>query len=188
MLTRLNVDFELEEIDLSDKPRDFVELSPTGKVPMIVEDDFVLYESQVINDYLVDRHGWEDAYPEDLRLEYRHKVAMKQWDGTVLEPVYASLADDDALAEHWGDIEPELEYLADVVSVTESTDNLLAFHLAPFWARFQWLSEYTDFPDRVRGIDGLAGWLDSTLEEEPVRGTLPDRDWAVKQYEKNYVD
>lgn len=184
----MDVDFQLEEIDLSDKPSDFVELSPTGKVPMIVEDDFVLYESQVINDYLVDRHDWDEAYPEDLRLKYRQKVAMKQWDSTVLEPVYASLSEDSVLSEQWGDIEPELEYLSGVISATESTDNLLAFHLAPFWARFCWLSEHTSFTERVRKLDGIADWLDSTLEEEPVRETLPDRDWAIEQYEKNYVE
>lgn len=185
----MNIDFELNEIDLSDKPDEFVELSPTGKVPMIVEDDFVLYESQIINDYLVERHGWEQAYAEDLRGEYRQKVAMKQWDNVILEPVYISLSDSDTLDDNWDDMSNELDYLGDVLDRTgASTDSLFAFHFAPFWARFRWLDDYTSFPDRMDEFPEVKSWLNKSLEESPIAETLPNRDWALKQYEKNYVE
>ena len=184
----MDVEYDHREIDLNDKPEEFIERSPTGKVPMIVEDDFVLYESQIINDYLVESQGWTGAYPDNLHLKYRQKVCMKQWDSTVLGPVYESLGPSNDLEDAWEDMEPELEYLWDVARETDSTDCLLAFHLAPFWARFSWLQEYTSFPDRVRQIGELAEWLDGLLEESPVRETLPDREWAIEQYEKHYVD
>lgn len=184
----MDVEYDHREIDLSDKPEDFVELSPTGKVPMIVEEDFVLYESQVINDYLVESYGWNEAYPEDLQLKYRHKVCMKQWDSTVLGPVYGSFGPSNDLEDDWPDMKPELEYLETVADATDSTDRLLSFHLAPFWARFRWLEDYTTFPDRVREIGNLGTWLDGLLEESPVQSTLPERDWAVEQYEKHYVN
>lgn len=189
LLTRMDVDFELREIDLTDKPEDFLERSPTGKVPMLEEDGFVLYESQVINDYLAERLGWEDAYPGDPRAEARQKVVMKQWDSAVLPPFYAGLSDPEHLEEARGEVEPELEQFQRLVQETRmTTDSLLGFHVAPFWARMSWLSEYTDFPDWVDQFGALREWLDGTLEEPPIVQTLPDRESTVATYREHYVD
>lgn len=189
MLKRLEVDFELREIDLSDKPDEFLNLSPTGKVPMLVEDDVVLYESQIINDYLVELFGWEGAYPGDLRLEYRQKVAMKQWDSVILEPFYEGLSDPGVLLDVEGTVKRELSQLASVVrDVDGATDNLFAFHFGPFWARMSWLEKHSVFPGWVREQNGLGDWMDRILEEPPIAGTLPDPEWTVEQYEENYVE
>ncbi len=189
MLQRIEVEYELSEIDLSDKPSEFLKLSPTGKVTMLVEDDFVLYESQMINDYLVELFEWEQAYPGDLRLEYRQKVAMKQWDSVILEPFYEGLSDPVALLDAEEKIRPELEQLASVVrDIDGATDNLFAFHFGPFWARMTWLRKYTAFPDWVREQDGLGEWMDGILDEPPIAETLPDPEWTVQQYEENYVE
>ncbi|MFB6346148.1 MAG: glutathione S-transferase family protein, partial [bacterium] len=179
----MDVEFELSEIDLHDKPEEFVELSPTGKVPMLVEDDYVLYESQVINDYLVERYEWDGAYADDLRLKYRQKVTMKQFDSTVLGPFYESLSDPEVLRETEEGIISELEYLNDVVRQTDrSTDNLFAYHFAPFWARMTWLEEWSPFPGWVREITPLSNWLDKSLEQPVIQQTLPDKESAVKTY------
>lgn len=71
--------------------------------------------------------------------------------------------------------------------MNDEFNSLFAYHFAPFWARFCWLEEYTSFPDRVRSLDGLADWLDRTLEGSSISKTLPDPDWAREVYEKNYV-
>ncbi len=166
-----------------------MEKSPTGKVPMIVEDDSILYESQVINDYLVERYSWDNAYASETRLKYQQKVGMKQWDNVILGPVYQSLSNSEQLREHWSDVEPELNFLEDVVRDSgRETDSLFAYHFAPFWARFRWLSEYTSFPDRVETFDLLCDWFDDILREEPISETLPDPDWTREQYEKHYVN
>lgn len=45
--------FERRDIDLADKPDWFVQLSPLGKVPLlVVDDDTVLFESSVIAEYV----------------------------------------------------------------------------------------------------------------------------------------
>lgn len=189
MLRELDLDFELREIDLDNKPEDFVELSPTGKVPMLVEDDFVLYESQIINDYLVSTYNWDSAYASDERLEHRQKVCMKQWDSTILGTVYESLSQPGKIENEWEDMKAELEYLLDVVNATNrETNNLFSYHFAPFWARFRWLEDHTPFPRKVEEIGSLAEWLDSTLDDKPISKTLPDREWAVEQYEEHYVN
>jgi glutathione S-transferase len=189
VLKRLNVEFDHREIDLRNKPDDFIEKSPTGKVPMITDGDFVLYESQIINDYLVEEYGWSRAYSEKLRLKHQQRVCMKQWDSVVIGPVYESLSQPDALDEQWDDIEPELEFLETIVEKSDQrTDSLFAYHFAPFWARFRWLSDYTSFPSRIDAYDVLNGWLNRILEEEPITATLPDPDEATSRYVENYVD
>jgi glutathione S-transferase len=48
----------LIECDLGNKPKDLLELNPYGKVPVLVDDDAVVYESAIIDEYL------EERYPE----------------------------------------------------------------------------------------------------------------------------
>lgn len=188
LLNRINVQFQLEEIDLTDKPEEFKDLSPTGKVPMLRDGDFLLYESQVINDYLIELHDWEQAYSSDTRVKYRQKLAMKQWDSVILGPFYESLSQPDALDRNRDEIEPELNQLNQLIeSMENDTDNILSFHVAPFWARMRWLSEYSDFSGFVKQFDQLHNWLKATLEEPPIRETLPDREYAIKVYRENYV-
>lgn len=70
MLREKGVDFDLEEIDLKDKPDWFVEISPTSKVPTleVTTDDgerVVLFESLVINEYLDEVAGDAPMLPRD---------------------------------------------------------------------------------------------------------------------------
>ena len=73
----LKVRFALEELALPyerrpvpiQRPRPdwYVQLNPRGRVPTLVDDDFVLSESNTILRYLAGREGRDDLYPQDLR-------------------------------------------------------------------------------------------------------------------------
>lgn len=53
MLEAKSIPYDVEYIRLSDKPRWFLELSPTGQVPVLVTDDgTALFESDAISEYL----------------------------------------------------------------------------------------------------------------------------------------
>lgn len=189
LLNRLDVEFELREIDLHDKPEDFLEISPTGKVPLLRTDECVLYESQVINDYLADRYQWQDAYASDRQLEYRQKLAMKQWDATLLGPFYEGLSDQSVLEEAEEDIRAELSVMDQLVADMDgAVDNLFSFHVATFWARMEWLSDYSAFPNWVRDYDQLHDWLESAVEQTPIQKTLPEKEPTVQSYVDNYVN
>ncbi len=55
LLEGANLDYEVEYIELSDKPDWFLELSPHGQVPILITKDGVaLFESDAISDYLLD--------------------------------------------------------------------------------------------------------------------------------------
>ncbi len=57
-LLEKGVDFELIEIDLQNKPEEFLKISRYGKVPAIEHGDAQIYESAIINGYL------NEVFPE----------------------------------------------------------------------------------------------------------------------------
>ncbi|AEK59324.1 glutathione S-transferase family protein [Acidithiobacillus caldus] len=65
--------FTLTHIDLAHKPDWFLQISPMGKVPCLrVDDDVVLFESQVINEYL-DETTPPPLHPADPLERARHR-------------------------------------------------------------------------------------------------------------------
>lgn len=55
VLAEKGVTAEMVEVDLSNPQEDLYELNPYGSVPMLVDRDLVLYESNVILEYLEER-------------------------------------------------------------------------------------------------------------------------------------
>ncbi|HIQ15610.1 MAG TPA: glutathione S-transferase family protein, partial [Leucothrix sp.] len=60
LLKEKNVDYDIEFIDIYNPPEWFLEISPTGKVPVMQVDDNVLFESAVINEYI------DEVYPPQI--------------------------------------------------------------------------------------------------------------------------
>ena len=59
--------------------------NPNGLVPLLVEDDFVLWESNVIVRYLCARHAAGTLYPEPLR-ERADAERWMDWQQTTMNP------------------------------------------------------------------------------------------------------
>jgi glutathione S-transferase len=56
MLAEKGVKFDRRDVDLKDKPAWFLAVSPRGKVPMLLADGEVLFESSAINEFLDETH------------------------------------------------------------------------------------------------------------------------------------
>jgi glutathione S-transferase len=65
VLHEKGVDFEVHEVDLSNKSEEFLSVSPYGKVPVLRVDGTSLYESNIVNEYLDEVHGPPRLMPED---------------------------------------------------------------------------------------------------------------------------
>jgi glutathione S-transferase len=52
VLYEKGLDFQTHEVELEDKSEEFLRVSPTGKVPVVVVDGDSLYESNVVNQFL----------------------------------------------------------------------------------------------------------------------------------------
>ena len=55
VLFEKGMDFEIRDVDLFNKPEDINVMNPYGQVPILVERDLVLYESNIINEYIDER-------------------------------------------------------------------------------------------------------------------------------------
>ncbi len=91
LLNHLNEPFELREIDLDDRDPELLELSPTGKVPFLVDGDLKLFESAVINDYVAEKLGFDGAYSDDLERRALQRLVMRRWDDIVVPAFYRTL-------------------------------------------------------------------------------------------------
>jgi glutathione S-transferase len=65
VLHEKGVDFETYEVDLRNKSEEFLDASPTGKVPVLVVDGDSIYESNVINQYLDEVTDEPKLLPQD---------------------------------------------------------------------------------------------------------------------------
>ena len=73
----LNLQFEYIRVSIRDgenKKEDFLRLHPAGKIPVIVDDGFILFESGAIVKYLCEKHP-SGLYPADLK----QRAIVNQW-------------------------------------------------------------------------------------------------------------
>jgi glutathione S-transferase len=56
VLHEKRIDFDVHEVDLSNKSEEFLSVSPYGKVPVVSVNGTSLYESNVVNEYLDEVH------------------------------------------------------------------------------------------------------------------------------------
>ncbi len=65
VLHEKGIDFEVYEVDLRNKSKEFLSVSPYGKVPVLSINDTALYESNVVNEYLDEVYGSPKLMPEN---------------------------------------------------------------------------------------------------------------------------
>jgi glutathione S-transferase len=65
VLAEKGIEFEVVEIDLSDRPSWLYEKNPAGRVPVLEEDGWVLPESVVIMEFLEERYPEPQLLPPD---------------------------------------------------------------------------------------------------------------------------
>jgi glutathione S-transferase len=66
LLAELGTEYELVEVGLGpDREDDFARLHPHGTIPVLVDGELELYESNTILRYLALREGRSDVYPDD---------------------------------------------------------------------------------------------------------------------------
>jgi glutathione S-transferase len=72
--TELGLDYEHLPIEIGEagaRTPEFLALNPNGRLPLIVDDGFVLFESLAITLYLAKKHGLGTLYPAKLEDEAR---------------------------------------------------------------------------------------------------------------------
>lgn len=76
VLYEKGMDFEIRDIDLYNKPDDIAAMNPYGEVPILVERDLILYESNIINEYIDERFPHPQLMPADPLMRARTRLFL----------------------------------------------------------------------------------------------------------------
>ena len=63
VLYEKGMDFEIKDVDIFNKPEDLAVMNPYNQVPVLVERDLILYESNIINEYIDERFPHPQLMP-----------------------------------------------------------------------------------------------------------------------------
>ena len=69
-------DFQIVDVDLHNKPEDLAVMNPYNQVPVLVERDLILYESNIINEYIDDRFPHPQLMPADPVMRARARLFL----------------------------------------------------------------------------------------------------------------
>ena len=76
VLFEKGMDFEIIDVDLYNKPEDIAVINPYNRVPVLVDRDLVLYESNIINEYIDERFPHPQLMPPDPILRARARQLL----------------------------------------------------------------------------------------------------------------
>lgn len=76
VLFEKGMDFQIIDVDLFNKPEDLAVMNPYNRVPVLVERDLILYESNIINEYIDERFPHPQLMPADPVMRARARLFL----------------------------------------------------------------------------------------------------------------
>ncbi len=76
VLFEKGMDFEVIDVDLYNKPEDIAVINPYNRVPVLVDRDLILFESNIINEYIDERFPHPQLMPPDPILRARARQLL----------------------------------------------------------------------------------------------------------------
>ncbi|MER2554072.1 MAG: glutathione S-transferase N-terminal domain-containing protein [Thauera sp.] len=116
VLFEKGMDFEVIDVDLYNKPEDIAIINPYNRVPVLVDRDLVLYEANIINEYIDERFPHPQLMPPDPIMRARARQLLHTFEQelfTHLEALEAAQKGIDKVRTH---VRDHLTQLAPVFS------------------------------------------------------------------------
>lgn len=76
VLYEKGMDFQVIDVDMLNKPEDIAVINPYNRVPVLVDRDLVLYESNIINEYIDERFPHPQLMPPDPIMRARARQLL----------------------------------------------------------------------------------------------------------------
>jgi len=76
VLYEKQMDFQVIDVDLFNKPEDIAIINPYNRVPVLVDRDLVLYEANIINEYIDERFPHPQLMPPDPQTRARARQLL----------------------------------------------------------------------------------------------------------------
>ena len=174
------VEFDVTYINLLEKPDWFLEISPHGKVPVLVVDDQPLYESNAIAEFL-DEMVPPRLHPEDPveRARNRAWTDFAPDFAKALSGVYYTKTRE-AVDEGLAQAPKRVSRLEEAIERERGNDGpyfngdrlcLVDAAYAPFFQRFEFAERYLN-TGLLESFPLVKAWSDALLSDELVTGSV----------------
>jgi stringent starvation protein A len=80
VLHEKGMDFDIKDVDLQDKSDEIAAMNPYNRVPILVERDLTLYESNIINEYIDERFPHPQLMPADPVMRARARLFLHNFE------------------------------------------------------------------------------------------------------------
>ena len=187
VLAEKDLSYEMVFVDLrksEQKRPEFLRLNPFGKVPVLVDDEVVVYDSTIISEYLQDEYPHPALLPEDSALRARARQFEDYADLAFTLPVGVLMAEvrkpeGERDAERVRRAREEVErtlaflnsslgeqpFLAGEFSIADAAFaprlmvlQAVGIEIKPQWEPLRrWIERLAERPS-VRALEGLEGW------------------------------
>jgi glutathione S-transferase len=196
LLGEKGLDYDLQEIDLSNKPDWFDAVSPYSKVPVLVHGDVTLYESSIVNEYI------DEVFPEPpmMPVSAAERAEARIWidyDNIKFVPLFYKVL----LAKNMDQRQVLATALVDALLFIEQNAmskrrggrywmgdsfSLVDMAVYPHFERLAVLEHYRgiSIPD---SCGGLREWMAAVRERSSVQETAHGTDFHIEAYSK-YAD
>ncbi|MCF6191322.1 MAG: glutathione S-transferase family protein [Cocleimonas sp.] len=171
LLKEKNVDYDIEFIDVYNPPEWFLKLSPTGKVPILVVDDTVIFESAVIGEYL------EEVYSPALHPSNPVTKAQNRAWMEYTSPLYMGFfgvimaQDQDAVDVASEEMDKNLAGLANAKThnpwFNGDDFSMVDIAVAPFFVRAAFAKKHVGIDFLAKHAD-LQAWSEQVLARQSV--------------------
>ena len=190
-LIEKGLDFTVREVDLSNKPAWFEEISPTSKVPVVKIADKIVWESAIANEYIEDKFPNVPLLPDDPWLRAQARIWIDYCNTRWVEDFYALLGAKDAeRRKGLGDrVRQDLRHMETKGMTALSSGpfwlgpsvSLVDLAFWPFFERLPLLSHYRQvtIPDDCQR---LHRWCGEMAARPSVRQTMHEASWYIERY------
>jgi glutathione S-transferase len=195
-LIEKGIDFERREVDLSNKPDWFNEVSPYSKVPVVKIGDQVVYESAIINEFIDETYPEPALMPSDPYLRAKARIWIDYCNTVWVEDSYALLYAKEPAKQ----AELKEKLLADFNKM--EFDGMRDLSDGPYWLGEQVsLVDLTYYPfferfsaiGKLRGLEipetcsRIRAWYDLMAARPSAKATAHDDAYYMSRYAK-WVD
>lgn len=179
--------YEINYIDLNDKPDWFLKISPFGKVPVLDVEGKNIFESAVINEFID-----ETTPPSLLPKDPLEKAYQRAWiefsSGLVVDQYLLTVAqtEDEAFAKA-ASISDKLKRFEEQIRTGPlfggDSFSLVDAATAPALQRIEWCQQIVPDLDCFKDVPKCEVWKDALLAREAVKkSTIPEIHDVFKEY------
>ena len=89
VLYEKGMDFQIIDVDIHNKPEELAVMNPYNQVPVLVERDLILHESNIINEYIDERFPHPQLMPADPVMRARARLFLYRFEQELFSHVDA---------------------------------------------------------------------------------------------------